>query len=222
MHPESMNILRENFKHIAFLAAAVWGSLGLLALRIDWSGNASFVFLAWNLFLALIPLALAMLAALLHRSDRLAFLFWPILCVWLAFFPNAPYIITDLLHLKARPGVPLWFDALLLFSFAFNGLWLGLISLRINHSILRERFGAIIGWIFASVSILLGGVGVYIGRFLRFNSWDLPWHAERIIRMTFEALTNPAQHPETAGVILILSAFSMFAYLLIVSVPQEN
>src|ERR1051326_2665661 len=115
-------------------------SLLLLLFRIFFTGNVSFIFLGWNLFLAWLPLIFASFLSEIrsYSSKR-----WPPIFVfgaWLVFFPNSPYIITDLFHLWKRPGMPLWFDLFLLISFAWNGLLLGFISLLAVQEWLNQNF----------------------------------------------------------------------------------
>lgn len=126
-------------------------------------------FLWWNLALAWIPW---ILAALLVRT-RPAPLRWPLGAAWLAFLPNAPYLVTDLAHLKARPPVPLWLDVLLWASFALAGLALGWTSLEAVARHLGPKLGRVGSTLFAVGVLLLTGFGIYLGRFLRWNSWDL-------------------------------------------------
>src|SRR5687767_13354522 len=100
----------------------------LLALRICYTGKPVYIFLASNLFLAWLPF---MISNRLSSSQKLRnWQSYCLLSLWLLFFPNAPYIITDFLHLKERDPVPLWYDVLLLFSASFNGLMLGFLSVQ--------------------------------------------------------------------------------------------
>src|SRR5581483_11323407 len=116
---------------LASLGFATAFCLGLLVLRA-WHYHSPVQFwLVWNLFLAWLP-ALGAFAAynLNHLPTRLRWL--PILgfsVLWLLFLPNAPYLITDIIHLKPHPGVPLWYDLITLVTFAWTGSFLGLISL---------------------------------------------------------------------------------------------
>ncbi len=130
--------------------------------------STAMAFLAWNLFLAWVPFGLAgLLAATRHRL-----LGGLVLGLWLLFLPNAPYLITDFIHLRPRPPVPLWADTLLFFLFAWTGLMLGLLSLLRVHLYLRQFYqarrahGIIAGFILAS------SFGLYLGRVERWNSWD--------------------------------------------------
>ncbi|WP_367391642.1 DUF1361 domain-containing protein [Lewinella sp. LCG006] len=128
-----------------------------------------FLFLGWNLLLAWIPLGLVYL---LPKLPKKRWLQGGILTLWLLFFPNAPYLMTDLIHLSERPGIPLWFDALLLFTFAYLGLILGVRALEGLRGYLRQQYSGSWAHGFTFVTLLLSGLGIYLGRVLRWNSWD--------------------------------------------------
>jgi uncharacterized membrane protein len=104
-------------------------SIGLTAFRVVYTKQYLFVWLGWNLFLALVPFFITNAAIRrpqwIERNSRFAILF----TVWLLFIPNSFYIITDLFHLRMRSEVPLWFDLALIFSFAWNGIcWVPFLS----------------------------------------------------------------------------------------------
>ena len=147
----------------------------MLGARIWYSGYITYSFLQWNLFLAWIPLFSALgLWALQQRQRRGTGLAGALLFLcWLAFFPNAPYIVTDFLHLTERNNVPLWYDLLLIFSFAWNGLVVGFTSLWIVQTVIAGRWGQWLSWLIVAGTLALSGFGIYLGRFLRWNSWDL-------------------------------------------------
>ena len=141
----------------------------MLAVRMWRSGSPAYIFLVWNLFLAAIPLyAVAMLERVRSNAAQAGWL-----AVWLAFLPNAPYIVTDFIHLRQRPHIPLWYDIVLLLSFAMTGLLLAYVSMADVQRFIARRFGEARAWAVAASAMLLSGVGIYLGRFLRFNTWDL-------------------------------------------------
>ena len=141
-------------------------TLSLLIIRILLSNELTYIFLAWNLFLAWIPFALSQKLSTINNRWKIFF----ITGLWLLFLPNAPYIITDFLHLKQRTPIPYWYDILLLFSAALNGLLLGLSSLLTVERFLLNRYGSKISGIIMLCSFFLCSFGVYIGRYLRWNS----------------------------------------------------
>lgn len=150
------------------LAAGVLLALGLIAGRIWHTGSITYAFLGWNLFLAWMPLLFAWLAE--RAKWGATAVVWSVL--WLLFFPNAPYIVTDFVHLAPRPGVPFWYDLMLILTCALVGLLLGLASLGLIHGRAARAFGTAVGWLIVLLACGLAGVGVAIGRFLRWNSWD--------------------------------------------------
>ena len=135
-------------------------SLGLLIFRISITGQLNFIFLVWNLFLAYIPFGISTLMELKKR-DIDHWQFWVIAPIWLLFFPNAFYILTDLFHLHKIAGMPEWFDLLLILTFAISGLLLGLFSLRSMHKIVEKLHSKWVGITYVISSIILGSFGVY-------------------------------------------------------------
>jgi uncharacterized membrane protein len=132
-----------------------------------------FRFLVWNLILAWAPLILALVVYdRYHRGTPLVRLA-PALALWLLFLPNAPYIVTDFVHLSARSPAPLWFDGVELSAFAWTGMLLGFVSLYLVHAVLRHRLGAPAGWCAVLCVLALASVGVYLGRVKRWNSWEV-------------------------------------------------
>src|SRR5258707_5924632 len=131
------------YRQLAVLASLAFASaicLALLAVRVVYSDSLNYSFLAWNLFLAWLPMLCSLFAY--NAYKRLGRLSWLVVAgcalAWLLFFPNAPYILTDLMHLSPRPDAPLWFDVLLVIAFAWTGLFLGLVSLSLMHALVRR------------------------------------------------------------------------------------
>ncbi len=181
----------------------------------------TFLFLAWNLFLAWIPYLMAMLLENKAKCGKSWWLLLPIFAGWLLFFPNAPYIVTDLLHLRHRPPLPLWYDLLLIFSFAWTGLMLGFLSLLKVHRVLDKVMGKTIGWTVVLISIALTGFGVYLGRFLRWNSWDVVTQPFALLKDIGTVLSQPLLYLNTFGLAIVLTAMLLLGYfmLLLLSAP---
>lgn len=192
---------------VVFVVLLAWCGL-LLAGRIWRSGHLGYLFLVWNLFLAVIP---AVAGALVVKTRAVAAqIFW--LLVWLLFLPNAPYIVTDFVHLRPRTPIPLWYDVALLLACAGTGLLLGYSSVADVQSAVEERFGIIAGWAVAMAALLLSGFGVYLGRFLRWNSWEpIANPAELLSRLGGYGL-NPMSHPRTVGVTLVYGVCFALGY----------
>lgn len=193
----------------------------LLLLRIYISESISYSFLVWNLILAWIPLYFSQK---LHRQVQITknwktyFIFFS----WLVFFPNAPYIVTDLIHLRQKHGIPLWFDLILIVSFVWNGLLLAFISLLEVHQSLLKLFAEKICWIIVTSILFLSGYGIYLGRFERLNSWDIVMHPFRLIHKLFENFQNPEMFPRIIGVTLGFGLFLMISYLPIYFLSKKN
>lgn len=142
----------------------------LLVFRLSYSGTLTYIFYAWNIFLAALPLVFSkMLLKQPGFSTRAILLF----CAWLLFFPNTAYLLTDLFHYHERWPVPKWYDLLLVVSASWNGILLGLVSLRQVETFFSPRLTAAKLQVLRFVLLLLCGYGIYLGRFLRFNSWDV-------------------------------------------------
>lgn len=189
-------------------AACVW-CIAVLGLRFHWAGHSYFTFMIWNLFLAAIPLGFA---ALLAKVDRWRF-GAPLIAGWLLFFPNAPYVLTDLIHLRARPGIPLWYDLLMLLSFALVSLWMGFQSLQVVQVWIQRRTSRFMAWSFVGVSLLLSGFGIYLGRFLRWNSWDIASNPLALLKDIWVRFADPLAHGQTWGVTLGFGGLLLVAYL---------
>jgi uncharacterized membrane protein len=193
-------------------------AVGLFAGRVYRSRTIIFFFLLWNLFLAWIPYLSSLWADHLHR--RHPHRWWVLILpgvLWLAFFPNAPYIVTDFWHLQERAPVPMWYDIGMLSAFALSGLFLAVFSLRTMQHLVRTYTGPVASWLFVAAVLGLGGLGIYLGRFLRWNSWDLLLHPRGVLTDVAIRLVNPLSHPQTIGVTLLFAAILFVCYLALTS-----
>jgi uncharacterized membrane protein len=198
-------------------------AIGLFIGRIYLSEMFTFRFLVWNLFLAWVPYFVSMWAA--YRYQKYPRRRWLLIipgAVWLVFFPNAPYIVTDFLHLSPRPPVPYWYDVALLTTFAWTGVFLAVYSLRSMQIMVQTSLGAIAGWLFVSGAIGLGGFGIYVGRYLRWNSWDLLMHPHAVLSDIAIRFINPFSYPRTYGVTLVFAAVLFVCYLTITGIPSTE
>jgi len=188
-------------------------SILLLLVRICWSGRWSFVFLSWNLFLAWMPVFSVLLLNKVRNKPNSKLLTCMAFGSWLLFFPNSPYILTDMFHLHLRPDVPLWFDLILILSFAWNGLLLGFTSLFSIHSFLNRLFSERTTWCFIFLIMVLCGFGIYLGRYPRWNSWDIITNPFALAHDICYMLLHPLQYPRMVGVTVFFSVFLMVSYL---------
>jgi uncharacterized membrane protein len=206
------------------LIACTLLSLSFLATRFAFTGSLHYRFLVWNVFLAWVPYGCAVGLAWLRedgeetRRKRRRFTGVLVGIAWLVTFPNAPYILTDVVHLLRGSVFRWWFDAGLILSFALTGCFLGVASLRIVHTMIRERAGELIGWATVLLSAVLCGFGIYLGRFLRFNSWDVLTEPWRVMRAVAVRIVDPIDHPQTYGVTLMFAALVLACYGVFTSV----
>jgi uncharacterized membrane protein len=142
--------------------------------------------------------------------------------LWLVFFPNAPYIVTDFLHLEDRSQVPLWYDIIMLTSFAWTGCFLAIASLRTMQLIVKNYLGWFVSWIFAGVCLALCGLGIYLGRFSRWNSWDLFFEPKAILRDIAVNVINPFSNLQFTVFTVLFTAFLVVCYLTFVSANKES
>jgi uncharacterized membrane protein len=179
--------------------------------RILRTGDPFYRFLAWNLFLAWVPFILAIVA--FHRAQRrLDAGVGVLLGLWLIFFPNAPYMLTDFIHLGESGSVPVWYDALMLSSFAWTALLLGFASLYLVQQVARRVVGLAWSWVGVAGVLALASFGVYLGRFVRFNSWDALIRPGRVLDVISNDVENPFRHPLMIVVLLALTAFLLVGY----------
>ena len=165
-----------------------------LMVRIKLNKSFFYLFMMWNVFLAFIPYAITMYLNSKLKLGKIAFSFW--FFVWLIFLPNAPYMVTDFIHLRLSIAELLWLDILVLLSFALCGLLLFYISLNqmkclYNTILPRLNFNKALLPI-----IFLSSFGVYLGRFLRYNSWEIISNPNLLVSDIFEIITKPNQHIE--------------------------
>ncbi len=197
------------------LAVLSLAAAGLLVVRMDRVGELAFVFLRWNLFLAWIPFVLSLGVAAVHARGGPRPLLWVLGAGWLLFLPNAPYILTDFIHLGRVGGAPLWFDAALIGTFAATGLALGLASLLIVHQVVEARAGRLVGWVVAVSSLVLSAIGIYLGRFPRFNSWDVVTDPHGLVGVVLQRLADPLGNPFLLRFGVLMSAVLLGSYLVI-------
>jgi uncharacterized membrane protein len=189
-------------------------SLALQTLRIIYTGHLMFSFLLWNLFLAFIPYILSskMEAWIKEKNKSKAMVFS---IVWLLFVPNSFYIITDLFHLDMNQVVPLWFDLALLLSFAWNGLLFGIVSVRQMEKAFEVYFNKKFDLLFIMPVMFLNGLGVYVGRYLRFNSWDVVTNPLQLISDIVDLFIHPIRNRLDWSMILCYTLLLSIIYVTI-------
>lgn len=182
----------------------------LSAFRYYISDTKVFLFLNWNLFLAWIPLLLSSFVLAFNIRSKISLVF--IIIIWILFFPNSPYILTDLFHLRARNSIPVWYDLIVILSFAWTGLICGFISLndiekRLSDYGKKNSINGIIVFF-----LFMSSFGVYLGRFLRWNSWDVLHNPFGLFSDIVVRFIYPMEYAKTWGVTLLMGIMLNFMY----------
>jgi uncharacterized membrane protein len=205
------------------LAAFAWvsalsllGGCALVAVRFVLTDRFFYFFLLWNLALALVPYGIAVAVFGVSRrppTSRNLVLLWLLSVCWLLFYPNAPYIFTDFIHVVNRTWIRggsdlgketlLWYDLVLCSAVAFMGHSAGLMSIDLMMRAFKGIASRRIAWILVGIAVAVSGFGLYVGRFVRFNSWDILIHPIDTAGAILPYLWNPRA-------ILLSSVFSAF------------
>jgi uncharacterized membrane protein len=193
------------------LASAFCGALALT--RAGITGRAALLFLGWNLLLAWVPLVVSVVIASRRAPSRAGT--FALGAVWLAFFPNAPYLVTDLIHLRAHGVVLHLYDAMMVFAFAMTGLCIAFLSLWLIHRLVERRAGRAAGWLFVAAVAGLSGFGVFLGRFPRWNSWDIVTRPGELFATLALHAQDPLSHPRAIGMTLMMGTLFAIAYLML-------
>lgn len=216
-----MNEIKMNFRRatlfplLALLTASGIGVF-LTALRIERTHNWHYVLLPWNLFLAWLPLIFALgVYHLHHRGERRSVRLAVLAGLWLLFFPNAPYIFTDVVHMWTYFRMAFWMDLSLVLLIALTGFLLGFVSLYLMQTIVTERFGQLAGWLFILPVAWLTGFGVYLGRFLRWNSWDAIVHPVDLTHSIGHLAAHPIANSASLVFPTLFATFLFLGYLML-------
>jgi uncharacterized membrane protein len=186
--------------------------ISLSLLRVAFTGTSGFLFLNWNLVLAFIPWLLTSFMILWELTSTVAILL--VMTGWLLFFPNSLYILTDLIHLGRVEGAPAWLDLILLLSFAWTGLCFGFASLMDIEGKLSTRFGLRRRTVtlFSIGMLFLAAFGIYLGRFLRWNTWDLLGYPGALLDDIFDPFADPAHNLRFWGFTLAMGTLLNLMY----------
>lgn len=204
---------------VVALAAASSFCVGLVVLRVALSGHAGYAFLVWNLALAWVPLVVAVGIWVGYRREWPRTLLGLAAVVWLLFLPNAPYILTDYVHLsRGHQGAALVFDALCISAYAVTGVLLGFASLYLVQAVSRCLFGERVTWWLVHGTLALSAVGIYLGRYQRLNSWDAIRDPGHIIGMIRVRLADPLGNDALLAMTFSFTAALVVLYLLVYSV----
>jgi uncharacterized membrane protein len=198
--------------------------VALVAYRVVAGCTLAHAYLVWNLFLAWLPLVFAVLAAERLAGTRTSRdrKFLSLAMAWLLFFPNAPYIFTDLVHVLKAQRPTFWSEMLLILLCALTGFMAGFLSLQLMHGLVARLWGRAAGWLFVAGVSGLAGFGVYLGRFGRWNSWDVltsPVELAKGTGLGFWAVVTQWQHTKF---LLLFSLFLLLGYVMLFALTQRH
>ncbi len=184
--------------------------------------STMFLFLNWNLFLAFVPWFFSSLITIKPQLQQSKIFIFTFLCAWLLFFPNAPYILTDLFHLRLQTSVPMWFDLMLILSFAWTGLLFGFMSLWDIEKALENLIHKKMIPVLSILLLFLSSFGVYLGRYLRWNSWDILRDPFGIMNDVTDRFLNPFAYTYTWGMTIFMGLFLNIMYWSFKLIKQRN
>lgn len=205
-------LLTESFYSLV-VASVV--ACGVLAGRFYLSEELSYSFLLWNLILAWVPYGCSLVVGLTHQrfGAQAWLLMLPLAAAWLLFFPNALYLLTDMIHLRHREGFAWWYDVALLGAFAWAGCFLAVASLDTMRRVVQGVVGGLLSWLFVLSVSGLTGLGIYLGRFLRWNSWDILHSPRSLLADLLAPLLDPRANLQSVGVTLLFAGLLFGFYL---------
>jgi len=199
---EVMNVITKS--NITSVLIFMIVPVGMSIVRLFLVATNSYIYMNWNLFLALIPILFAWLfmRSTIGVVGRIIWFF-----LWMGFLPNAPYLITDLIHLAdVGPRSLIWFDSIMLFGYAFVGLLIWLQSVHMIYQRIPSK-------VFIPGVALLTSVGIFMGRYVRHNTWDVVARPDSVFSTMVSFIRAPLDHEPFLGYITVFWLFLMFSYL---------
>lgn len=220
-------------KVFIFLSVVTVVTVGLYFTVADWLDQRYFRFLNWNLFLGWIPFVFS------YISYGFSYAKWkaaPWLAmasglIWLLFFPNSAYIVTDLVHLTARSSryyaendldYRYWYDLIVVLMFVWTGLLLGFLSMYQLQEVIYRKMGNIASWVFVLAGCALGSYGVLLGRVYRLNSWDALTNRDTLFNLMIESISRPSLAFCLFFGIFILTIYLTLYYLINTKLAREK
>lgn len=201
------------------IAVSVSFTIALLAVRIFFTGSTIYLFYPWNIFLGTLPL---FFSSRLLKRHSLNWKTFSLMGCWLLLLPNAPYLVTDIFHFEERPPVPYWYDLLIVVSGAWNGMLLFIISLMQMEQFLRRVINK--RWLNMAMLVLLfaSGYGIYLGRYLRYNSWDVITKPVTIASSSINHVIHPFQNISLWVFTFLFSSFLSIVYFSVKYLPANS
>jgi uncharacterized membrane protein len=206
---------RATVLHTRTLVAVTLAVLVLLTIRKHYEPYLDREYLVWNLFLAWIPYICARILWRAARGSASLALLAPLAVVWLLFLPNAPYLVTDIVHLHHPHDYRLVLEVALFGAVALAGVLLGVASMQPVHRLVAERFGPTAARVFPPVTAVAVALGVYLGRVQRWNSWAFFQTPGRLLHATWSVLGHPIEHPRAYGGIALFGIAFLVVYSLL-------
>ena len=188
---------------ILALGASTLVSVGLFGYGAWRNNSLNYDYLVWNLFLAWLPLIFAVrLVTLLRRKLWSSWEALAVSTLWLVFLPNSFYMISDFIHLQEVRRVDVLYDAVMFTSFIYTGVVLGFSSLYLIHIQLRRRLSVTEATFWIATTLLVCSAAVYVGRDLRWNSWDLLTNPGGLLFDISDRLQHPAAYPQMLATVI--------------------
>jgi len=213
----------EHWDITVILLLSSWFAITLEIIRLLISEHNNYFYFIWNLFLAWIPYLISIYLPIAFYKLKPRIIAYFLLIVWFLFWPNSPYIVTDLLHLRQKQNIPLWFDLGLILSFASTGLMLGYISLVEIQNLVRKRMNRTAGWAFAVFVLISGSFGIYAGRYQRLNSWDV-FNPDKFLSAMLMHFSDQMKLTELTGMTILYFVWLLLGYLtvkIIIKIPDR-
>jgi uncharacterized membrane protein len=202
---------------IASLAALSLFVVAMITARVLYTRNVEHAGIVWNLFLAWVPFVLALVVYARARSGTSRPALVALGSLWLLFFPNAPYIVTDLKHIGDAGRIPVLYDVLFLSAAAWTGLLLGLTSLFLMHAVARRLLGVVSAWGLVVGALAASSFGIYLGRVQRWNSWDVFVRPDSLLGAIANGL-----HAAPLALTVLLTSFLLASYLVFYSLARMS
>jgi uncharacterized membrane protein len=215
-------------KFTSILAVTAGVAFGLLFLRMLATSNFDFWFLAWNLVLGYLPLVFAYFLVKRVKDTRL--LEWQnivLAALWIGFLPNSFYIVSDLIHLRATGDISQLYDVVMLMAFIWSGFLAGFLSLFMVHQAALKRMRRRTAHGLIGLALLLCSFAIYLGRYLRWNTWDIIFNPFGVLFDVSERFINPSEHPQAFSTtlmffVLLSSIYWTIYHLAIVARNDDN
>lgn len=169
----------------------------LNVLRVIIWGKMSLIYILWNILLAFIPFFISFILLSLSKEKKLSKIIFIVgFILWMLFIPNAPYIVTDFIHLGEIRSVPMIYDVFLIFSSASVGLMLGFHSFFHIEQIIKTKYSPRVTSLIMSLIMIIISFGIYLGRFMRFNSWDVFVNHTSLIKNVWKIFSQSTANTE--------------------------